>query len=108
MAYELLSSAVGSKQDVLKTITVLTTVTSDWIVFPAGIKTVSVVLVPSGSAKIQVTNDIDGVVAGTAVGIDWDAGAVSVNTAKVATGVKAFRVVSVSGGAVANFRGLFD
>lgn len=107
MAFEVISSSnVGSpKNDLRKTLTVTTGVTSDWISFGSGIAQVNVDLLPGGTAKIQTTNDIDGLNSdpSSVVGIDWDDGEVSAALTRVASGVVAFRVVSITGVATAHF-----
>lgn len=89
--------------DLRKTIAVASGETSEWFAFGSGVNQVNVDLKPDGTASIETTNDIDGAIEGTAEGIIWDAGEVSENTAQVATGVVAFRVVSASGIATAHF-----
>ena len=71
----------------------------DWVLIPAGIAHISVILeVTSGGGKIQVTNDYEGVVAGSANGIiDWDEGDVTATAQSQIAPVVAVRQVNASG-----------
>ena len=69
-----------------------------WIIIEPGIQQINVdLLITAGEGRIESTNDYEGAIAGTAVGIAWDAGNVSTSTQGSAFGVAAIRVVNISG-----------
>lgn len=107
MAFQRVNIGGGpSKSNVTFKIEVADSVTSDWYIMPAGIREINVDVITSGSAVVQTSNDMDGMVAGTAAGIDWDFGAVTANKAAVCSGVRGIRLVSNSGAATLFVNGI--
>lgn len=104
----LLDSATPSKDDVFHSISISAGEVSDWLLFPPGIKEVGVDFIPSlnSLAKIQTSNDIDGMENNNAIGIDWDAGSSSEKLARVAIGTRGFRVICDVGSVKVIFHGV--
>jgi len=106
MSYKLLKSATASKTNIYEKVSILDTETSDWIIFPPDVREVGVDFLPAGTAKIQTSNDIEGMRDDTAVGLDWDEGEIAIDKAATAIGVRGFRVVSISGAVDVHFNGV--
>lgn len=87
--------------DYSKKLTVTAGQTSDWYLVPSQTGVISVELLPGAGATavVETTNDIEGAIAGTAIGMEWDFGQVSNNTDGYARGKKCVRVRSIAGDA---------
>jgi hypothetical protein len=70
------------------------------ILIPDDVKTISVTVEPTGAtAKVQTTtNSVAEVKAGTETWVDWDLGAVAVDTNDTADPVTAMRLVQIGAG----------
>ena len=108
MSAQYVSSVTTSRNNAYQEIDVLDGVTSDWYIFPHDTRHVGVDLDPSGTAKIQTSNDITKMEAGTDTGIDWNLGAVTSKAGDTSIGVRGFRVVSISGAARAVLNAVFS
>lgn len=108
MATEYLTSTSPGSSNIVKTLEVANGVTGDWIIFPNDMREIGVDLIPSGTAKIQTSNDIDGIKAGTVTAIDWDDGEITTPLGRTCIGVRAMRLVSISGAAKAYIDGVIN
>ena len=103
MAYKQLKDI--NSVDLETSFTTTSGATSDWYGMPNRLSYAALQLIPSGTARVEVTLDRDGAMQGTAVPIAWSHGDVTEVKDELVRGAAAIRVVSTSGDAVLHIRG---
>jgi hypothetical protein len=93
----ILDQLKGGKTNLRFKITVGDGETSEWHLIPSGIGILTVDFLPSGRAKVQTSNDVEGIIAGNATPIEWDHGASTADIASRCDGIRGIRLVSVTG-----------
>lgn len=72
---------------------------SEWYLLPSGVLQINVDVLASGGAEaiVQTSNDVDGIINGTATPVDWDFGIVTSNKSAKCGSVRGIRLVSSVG-----------